>query len=72
MPPNPQQFHHFLTLPQRLAAWAGVCPSNHESAGKQKSAARKGNVHLKTDLVTAAVCGARRKGSHYKDNDLTP
>jgi transposase len=53
---------------QRLAAWAGVCPGNHESAGKHKSAAtRKGNVHLKTALVTAAVCGTRKKGSYYKD-----
>jgi transposase len=53
---------------QRLAAWAGVCPGNFESAGKQKSAAtRKGNLHLKTALVTAAVCGTRKKGSYYKD-----
>jgi transposase len=52
----------------RLAAWAGVCPGNHQSAGKRKSgAARRGNVHLKTALVTAAVCGSRQKGSYYKD-----
>ena len=52
----------------RLAAWAGVCPGNHESAGKRKSGTtRRGNVHLKTALVTAAVCGSRRKGSYYKD-----
>src|SRR5919206_2178498 len=37
----------------RLAAWAGVCPGNHQSAGKRKSGAtRRGNVHLKTALVT--------------------
>jgi len=30
---------------RRLAAWAGVCPGNHESAGKKKStAARKGKA----------------------------
>jgi transposase len=53
---------------RRLAAWAGVCPGNHESAGKRKSSAtRRGNVHLKTALVTAAVCGSRQKGSYYKD-----
>jgi transposase len=53
---------------RRLAAWAGVCPGNHESAGKRKSSAtRRGNVHLKTALVTAAVCGSRPKGSYYKD-----
>ena len=53
---------------RRLAAWAGVCPGNHESAGKKKrTAARKGNIHLKTTLVQAAVCAARTKGSYYKD-----
>ena len=51
---------------KRLAAWAGVCPGNHESAGKKKStAARKGNIHLKTTLVQA--CAARTKGSYDKD-----
>jgi transposase len=53
---------------RRLAAWAGVCPGNHESAGKKKkTATRKGNIHLKTTLVQAAVCAARTKGSYYKD-----
>ena len=34
----------FLSV-HHLAAWAGVCPGNHESAGKQKSGrSRKGNV----------------------------
>jgi transposase len=52
----------------RLAAWAGVCPGNYQSAGKRKSGiTRRGNVHLKTALVTAAVCGSRQKGSYYKD-----
>lgn len=33
---------------QRLAAWAGVCPANYESAGKQKRrGTRKGNTFLK-------------------------
>src|SRR3954469_26068092 len=49
---------------KRLAA--GVCPGNHEGAEKKKStAARKGNIHLKTTLVQ--VCAARTKGSYYKD-----
>ena len=52
----------------RLTAWAGVCPGNHQSAGKRRSGAtRRGNVHLKTALVTAAVSGSRRRGSYYKD-----
>lgn len=53
---------------QRLAAWAGVCPANHESAGKQKRrGTRKGNPYLKATLVTAPVCGARTKGSYLRD-----
>ena len=41
---------------RRLAAWAGVCPGNHESAGKKnRTTTRKGNIHLKTTLVQAAV-----------------
>jgi transposase len=53
---------------RRLTAWAGVCPGNHESAGKKKNAvSRKGNIHLKTTLVQAAVCAARTKGSYDKD-----
>jgi transposase len=51
-----------------LAAWAGVCPGNYESAGKQKSArARKGNVHLRTMLVGAATSASRTKGSYLRD-----
>src|SRR5208283_4695489 len=58
----------FLSV-YHLAAWAGVCPGNHESAGKQKSGrrARKGNVHLRTMLVGAAMSAARTKGSYLKD-----
>ena len=51
-----------------LASWAGVCPGNHESAGKQKGGrARKGNVHLRTTLVGAATSASRTKGSYLKD-----
>jgi transposase len=51
-----------------LAAWAGVCPGNHESAGKQKSGrSRKGNVHLRTMLVGAAISASRTKGSYLKN-----
>jgi len=51
-----------------LAAWAGLCPGSHESAGKRKStSARKGNVHLRTMLVGAARPAARTKGSYFKD-----
>jgi transposase len=51
-----------------LSAWAGVCPGNHESAGRQKSGrARKGNIHLRTVLVSAAISASRTKGSYLKD-----
>ena len=52
---------------KRLAAWAGVCPGNRESAGKTKAAAtRKGNPHLKAALFTAAASAVCKKGSYYK------
>jgi transposase len=51
-----------------LAAWAGVCPGSHESAGKRKSVrARKGNTHLRTILVGAAMSASRTRGSYLKD-----
>jgi len=57
----------FLSV-YHLSAWAGVCPGNHESAGRQRSGrARKGNIHLRTILVGAAVSAARTKGSYLKD-----
>lgn len=51
-----------------LAAWAGVCPGNNESAGKRKKGtARKGNVHLMTALVEAAHAASRKKDTYFKD-----
>ena len=53
---------------RRLAAWAGVCPANHESAGKQKRrGARKGNPYLKATLMTAAICASRTRGTYLRD-----
>jgi transposase len=50
-----------------LASWAGVCPGNHESAGKRKRGTkRRGNVHLTTALVEAAQAAIRKKGSYLK------
>ena len=50
-----------------LAAWAGVCPGNNESAGKKKAAAaRTGNRHLKTALCNAAIAASRKKGSYFR------
>src|SRR5438093_651107 len=53
---------------QHAAAWAGVCPGNNESAGKRRQAGvRKGNVHLRTALVEAAVAASHTKGSYLRD-----
>jgi transposase len=53
---------------QRLAAWAGLCPANHESAGRQRRCGtRKGDPYLKATLVTAAVCAARTNGTYLRD-----
>jgi transposase len=52
----------------QLASWAGVCPGNHESAGKRKSSRiPKGNLYLKTALVEAANSAARAKGTYLRD-----
>jgi transposase len=52
----------------RLAVWAGVCPGNHESAGKRRNVrVSKGNVHLKTALVEGAHAAARTKGTYLRD-----
>jgi transposase len=46
-----------------LASWAGLCPGNHESAGKRKSGKpRKGNAHLQSFLVEAAWAAVRTEG----------
>ena len=46
------------------ASWAGMCPGNHQSAGKPKGGRpRKGSVWLRRALVEAAAAGVRTKGS---------
>ncbi len=48
-----------------LAAWAGVAPGNHESAGKRLSGkARAGNRALRVALVQAAHAAARTKNTY--------
>lgn len=43
-----------------LAAWAGLAPGNNESAGKRRRARRrKGNTHLTSILLQAALGAAR-------------
>jgi transposase len=46
-----------------LASWAGLCPGNHESAGKRRSGRRRhGNQHLQPVLVEAAWAAVRHQG----------
>jgi transposase len=53
---------------RHAAAWAGVSPGNNESAGKRKGTpGRKGNTHLTTALVQAAVAASRTKGTYLKE-----
>jgi transposase len=58
---------HWATA-HKLAAWAGLCPGNYESAGRAKgSSIRRGNVHLKAALYVAASAAARQRGSYLRD-----
>jgi transposase len=58
---SPWKDHRFF------ASWAGLCPGNHESAGKRrKVSVRKGNPFLKATLVQAATAAVRTEGSYYQ------
>jgi len=48
-----------------LASWAGMCPGNHESAGKRKSGkTRKGSPWLREALVEAGQAAGRTKNTY--------
>jgi transposase len=50
---------------RHLAAWAGLCPGNNESAGKRRSAKiRKGSVWLRRALCQAAWAASRTKNTY--------
>jgi transposase len=50
---------------RHLASWAGMCPGNHESAGKRYSGrTRKGSPWLRTALVEAAHAAAHSKNTY--------
>ncbi|MBK8459383.1 MAG: IS110 family transposase [Micropruina sp.] len=54
--------------PAHLASWAGVCPGQHESAGRSgPSHARPGNAHLKGALGIAAMAAARTNQSFFQN-----
>jgi transposase len=49
-----------------LARWSGVCPGNHESAGKRRRVGVvPGNRWLRRTLIEAARAAARTKGSYF-------
>jgi transposase len=48
-----------------LASWAGMCPGNHESAGKRLSGkTRKGSKWLRTALIEAAQAAGRSEKTY--------
>jgi transposase len=48
------------------ASWAGLCPGQHESAGKRRSGkTRQANPWLRAALVEAAQGAARTQGSYF-------
>jgi transposase len=51
--------------PEQLAAWAGVAPANHESAGKRRPAGtRQGGRWLRNALIEAAKSAGRTKDTY--------
>jgi transposase len=51
--------------PGRLASWAGMCPGQHESAGKSRTGkTRKGSKWLHMDLTQAAKAAGKAKGTY--------
>lgn len=52
---------------ERLAAWAGLCPGNSESAGKRRSTrSRMGSKALRAVLVECAHGAARTHGCQFR------
>lgn len=56
---------HCWPTDRHFAAWAGLCPGNHESAGRRrKTRSREGNPYLKSILVQAATSARKRRGTY--------
>ena len=50
---------------KHLASWVGICPGNHESAGKRLSGkTRKGNPYARRLLIQAAHAAAHSKSTY--------
>jgi transposase len=53
----------FVPGAAHLASWTGLCPGNHESAGKHRPGRRRhGNEHLQSLLVECAWAAVRHDG----------
>jgi transposase len=53
----------YFATAEHLASWSGLCPGNHESAGKRHHGKRrKGNQHLQPVLVECAWAAVRTEG----------
>ncbi len=53
--------------PRHLTSWAGVCPGNHRSAGKQKNTSiKRANKWLLAALVQSAWATVRKRGSIFQ------
>jgi len=53
--------------PKHAAAWAGLCPGNHESGGKRLSnRTRKGNRWLRRALCQSAWAATRKKNCYLR------
>ena len=51
----------------QLSSWAGVCPGNHESAGKRASSrSTKGNPYLRATLNQSAWASSHQNGSAFQ------
>ena len=49
-----------------ISSWAGLCPGDNESARKRKSGrTRKGNVLLRTTLITCAHAAVKNKKPYF-------
>ena len=49
----------------QLASWVGICPGNHESAGKRRSGrTTKGNTWLRVTLVQCAWAASHTKNTY--------
>jgi len=58
-----EEMHAFGSA-EKLASWAGVCPGNHESAGKRKAGKkRKGNPYVRRILCEAANAASRTRSA---------